>query len=135
MIESSNGWSGAFRNAEAHHALGLLLVRRQQKQEALASFQRAATLRPDDSRYEYVYAVALHSYAKTGDALTVLERALARRPDDRQLLTALVTVNQAAGRLGAARRYVERLVKLAPNDPAALALRDQVRSGGKADPP
>ena len=123
------------RNAEAHHALGLLLVRRQQKQEALASFQRAATLRPDDSRYAYVYAVALHSYGKTRDALTVLERALARRPDDRELLTALVSVNQAAGRLDAARRYAERLLKLAPNDPAALALRDQVRSGGKADPP
>ena len=35
-----------------------------------------------------MYAVALHSSGRAGDALKVLKEALVRHPDDRELLTA-----------------------------------------------
>ena len=49
------------REATAHHALGLVLTRLKQPDAALAEFRRAAELEPAQARYQYVYAVALHS--------------------------------------------------------------------------
>ena len=48
------------RSAAAHHALGLLLVRRKQMPEALVELETAARLAPESARYGYVYAVGLH---------------------------------------------------------------------------
>lgn len=67
---------------DAHHALGLLLVRRQDLPGAITELARAAELAPDDGRYTYVYAVALHSAGDTERAIAVLDRFHARRPGD-----------------------------------------------------
>jgi Flp pilus assembly protein TadD len=44
-----------------HHALGLALVRLNRNDEALTEFGAARNLDPDQARFAYVYAVALHS--------------------------------------------------------------------------
>ena len=75
-------------NAELHHALGLALIRAKQPDNALAELRRAAALEPERARYAYVYAVALHSAGRAGEALKVLKEALVRHPNDRDLLTA-----------------------------------------------
>ena len=72
-------------DASLHHSLGLLLVRRKDMPAALASLDRAAKLAPDDTRFAYVYAVALQSAGKSREALAVIESAISRAPGDRAL--------------------------------------------------
>jgi predicted CXXCH cytochrome family protein len=115
------------RDAGLHHALGLTLVRRKRSDEALAELRRAAELAPDLARYAYVYAVALHSAGRVGDAMTVLKESLARHGDDRDTLLALVSFNRDAGNPTAALDYAERLARNAPNDRSLAALIDTLR--------
>jgi tetratricopeptide (TPR) repeat protein len=76
-------------SADAHHALGLLLVRRRDLPGAIDALERAAELAPGDARYAYVYGVALHSAGETARAIAFLERHAERRPGDRSV-TALL---------------------------------------------
>ena len=65
--------------AELHYALGLSLVRQQRAAAATEALQQAASLDPDRVRFVYVYAVALNSTGKPGEAvLHVRVRAAAR---------------------------------------------------------
>jgi Flp pilus assembly protein TadD len=78
-------------NAELHHALGLALIRTKQADGALAELRRASELEPERARYAYVFAVALHSTGRGGEALKVLKAALLRHRDDRDILMALTS--------------------------------------------
>jgi len=71
--------------AALYHSLGLLQVREQDTQAALASLRKAAELAPGEARYSCVYAVALHSAGRTRQALTVVDNALKRAPTNRML--------------------------------------------------
>jgi predicted CXXCH cytochrome family protein len=71
--------------AALYHSLGLLQVREKDTQAALASLRKAAELAPEEARYSYVYAVALHSTGRTREALTVVDEALKRAPGNRTL--------------------------------------------------
>jgi Flp pilus assembly protein TadD len=62
-----------------------LQVREKDMQAALASLQKAAEFAPEETRYSYVYAVALHSIGRTREALAVVGGALKRAPGDRAL--------------------------------------------------
>ncbi len=73
------------RAAALHHSLGLLEARRNNMPAALASLQRAVELAPEETRYSYVYAVALHSTGRTHEALALIDEALRRAPADREL--------------------------------------------------
>lgn len=55
--------------AAAQHALGLALVRHKQYSPALLALAEAAKLEPNNGRYLYVYAVALHSTGRSKEAL------------------------------------------------------------------
>jgi tetratricopeptide (TPR) repeat protein len=114
-----------------HHALGLSLVRQQQlapleRQQQLAralqAFERAARLAPDNARYTYVHAVALHSAGRPDDAVRVLQRATERWPADRDMLLALATMQRDAGRRDAALATVQRLLETHPGDTDGAAL-------------
>jgi tetratricopeptide (TPR) repeat protein/cytochrome c553 len=112
-------------NAEAHHALGLWLVRQKQGDDALAEFAKAAELRPD-ARFAYVFGVALHSAGKTDRALEVLRTAWDRHPGDHQVLVALVTIERDSGKLDDAKKHADALVALMPNDEGAKRLRAEL---------
>jgi Flp pilus assembly protein TadD len=73
--------------AEPVHALGLLKVRRKQYPEALALLAKAAALQPGNARYNYVYAVALHSSGQVDRSIAILQQAHERCPADREVLT------------------------------------------------
>jgi Flp pilus assembly protein TadD len=103
-------------DAGLHHALGLALVRLKQLDEALPELGRAAELGPDQARYDYVYAVALHSAGRNSEAMKVLKDGSARHPANRDLLLALVTFSRDAGDVVSALEYAERLAGLAPDD-------------------
>ena len=53
------------RSAVLHHTLGLALTRQKARDVALQEFKTAVQLAPDDGRFAYVYAVALHDAGET----------------------------------------------------------------------
>ena len=101
-------------DAGLHHALGLALVRLKRGEDALAELGRAAELEPARARYAYVYAVALDSNGKRGQAIEVLKQSLARHPGDRDTLAALIGFNRDAGDSAAALGYAEQLAEAEP---------------------
>jgi Flp pilus assembly protein TadD len=110
------------------YALGLLKVRQKQYQEALSLLAKAAMLQPSNSRYSYVYAVALNSTGHADGAIAVLEQAHQRRPADRQVLAGLIAFERDKGNLPSAITYAQQLVQLNPNDPDAQATLAQLRA-------
>jgi Flp pilus assembly protein TadD len=115
------------QDAGVHHALGLTLVRLKRLDEALGELRLAAELAPDQARYAYVYAVALHSAGRGSEAMTALEISLARHPNDRDTLLALISFSRDAGEPGTALEYAERLARIAPTDPNISGLTQQLR--------
>ena len=61
------------QDAGLHYALGLALVRLKRSDEAFGELSKAAGLDPGQARYAYVYAVALHSSGRVGEAMTELK--------------------------------------------------------------
>jgi predicted CXXCH cytochrome family protein len=76
-------------SADAHFALGMLLVRRQEIAAGVGELGRANTLAPNNSQYAYAYAVGLHSTRQDGRALAALSDARARFPDNAPIAAAL----------------------------------------------
>jgi tetratricopeptide (TPR) repeat protein/cytochrome c553 len=102
--------------AAPRHALGLSLARQKRMPEAIAALGEAARLAPDDARYAYVYAVALHDAGRRVDAVRALDRALARHPYDRDMLLASALYEREAGNAGAAAKRVRTLLELEPGN-------------------
>ncbi len=115
-------------DANVHHALGLSLVRQRRLDEALEALGRAAELAPNNSRYTYVYGIALHSTGESERALAVMKEAQGRHPYDRELLFGLATINRDVGALEAAVRNAAQLVELWPEDAEAVQLLQQLES-------
>lgn len=106
----------------AQHALGLSLVRQKRIAEAMPLLAEAARLAPDDPRFGYVLAVALHDTGKPEEAREVLKNTLARHPYDRQVLFALTSYEIEAGPAATALEYAQRLLELEPSNAQIAAL-------------
>ena len=106
-------------NGAARHALGLSLVRQGRTNEALVELRGATIADPQNSRFAYVYGVALHSGGQVEAAIEFLEEALTEHPFDLAILTALLSFNRDEGDLVEAIRYAEMWVDLVPDDPQA----------------
>ena len=76
-------------SADAHFALGMLLVRRHELSAGVAELGRASELAPDNSRYAYAHGVGLHSTNQDQRALSTLGEARARFPGNEPLQAAL----------------------------------------------
>jgi tetratricopeptide (TPR) repeat protein len=107
--------------APIHHALGLSFVRQQKMDAALGQLKRAAELAPDQSRYAYVYGVALQSKGY-GVAISYLEKAAKRHPGDLNILFTLASYYYENGNRSAAMEYAERVLVLAPQHRGARQL-------------
>lgn len=94
------------------YALGLLLVRQQRRDEALAELRAAAQADPAAPRYAYVYALALDGAGRRAEALATLAAAHRRATGDRDILTALVSLSAQAGDTAAAQRWGAALQQL-----------------------
>jgi Flp pilus assembly protein TadD len=92
------------------------LTRLKRPEEALDAFRRAAELDADNTRYAYVYAVALNSAGRGGDAMTVLNENLIKHPNDRDTLSGLTAFSRDAGNSELALSYAQRLQDLMPSD-------------------
>jgi tetratricopeptide (TPR) repeat protein len=113
----------------------LALVRLKRLDDALGELRRAAELAPEQPRYAYVYAVALHSAGRNSEAMTTLNESLARHPDDRDTLLALVSFSRDAGDPATALTYAEQLAQIAPADSnIANLVQDLQRQVKKLEP-
>ncbi len=114
--------------ADLEHVLGLVLVRKGERDEALLHLARAARLAPEQPRYAYVHAVALHDTGEPELAIRTLEEAVRRHPHDADLLQALVSFEMERGAADRALGWAERLVEARPDDPNARGLLQQVQA-------
>jgi len=80
-----------------YHSLGLAQVRLGRREEAMESLRKAMELEPDEPRFTYVYAVALHSTGSTRQAKQLLRAALERWPGQRDMVEALTAFERDAG--------------------------------------
>jgi predicted CXXCH cytochrome family protein len=108
--------------ADLHHALGLLLVRKADKNAALTELAQAAKLAPESSHYAYVYAIALHSAGRQREAIDALRTADTRHPYDLEVLSALISMHREAGDRVTALAYAKKAAEALPNDPALKQL-------------
>ncbi|MGZ8157689.1 MAG: ammonia-forming cytochrome c nitrite reductase subunit c552 [Methylobacter sp.] len=72
-------------SAELHHSLGLLAIRQKNIQQAVISLKRAVELEPTQTRFSYVYAVALAGVGRNDEARAVVKSALIVKPHDPEL--------------------------------------------------
>jgi predicted CXXCH cytochrome family protein len=114
-------------DAALHHVLGLSLVRQKRVNDAVTEFAKAAQLAPDNARYAYVYAVALHGAGKVPAAIAALEKSHQRFPADRDVLQALIAFERDRGDRAAAQRWAQQLLALAPDDPQARQIAESLR--------
>jgi len=96
-------------SAVLHYALGLVLTRLNRSDSALHEFDRAASLDPQNARFAYVHAVALHSAGKVDAAIAKLQSVLPLHPADGDVLNALVNFARARGDTALAERYAAKL--------------------------
>lgn len=94
------------------HALGLLLVRQNNKAEALKFLELAAKSKSTSDRYIYVYAIALNSVGQANKAIDVLELALHTYPNNTDILYALVSINNESGNTVKAEHYDKKIREL-----------------------
>jgi tetratricopeptide (TPR) repeat protein len=76
-------------SADAHFALGMLLVRRKQVAAGVSELGRANALAPNNSHYAYAFGVGLHSTGRDQRALATLRDARTRFPDNAPIQAAL----------------------------------------------
>ena len=95
--------------ASLHHALGLALVRQQRTGEAVAELAKSARLAPDNARYAYVHAIALHGSGKIPAAIAALERMHQRFPGNPEVLSALAAFERDRGNQTAAMQWARKL--------------------------
>jgi Flp pilus assembly protein TadD len=108
--------------AVLHHSLGLMLVRSNQRDAALSELAIAARLQPNASRFVYVYAIALNSLDRPGEAVALLFDATERFPSDFDMHWALATMLRDQERLEEAREVVTNLLEIYPQDESVRSL-------------
>jgi len=90
-------------------------VRMKRADEAVGELERAALLEPQNARFGYVLAVALHSAGKSDAAIARLKKILADHPNNRDVLEALASFSSGRGEGMEAKKYADRLKTLTDN--------------------
>ena len=98
------------------HSLGLLMVRSDRQGQALTELAAAAGLQPENSRFVYVYGVALNSLGQTENAIGVLLDAAERFPADFDIHWGLAAILRDAGRTDEARDVAVTMLQRYPEN-------------------
>jgi predicted CXXCH cytochrome family protein len=115
------------RAASLRHALGLLLIRTQRMDQAMAELKAAYELGGRTARFGYIYGVALDSTGDPDRALHVWRSVLDQHPNDRDSLQALALGLYRQGAYTQALPFAERLAGLMPGDRGVRQLVDAIR--------
>ena len=117
--------------ADAHYALGLLMVREKRAREGLLHLKRAAELQPEVPNYAFTYGIGLNSTGDVARAASVLEEALRKHPYNKDILFALVTIQRDRGRQAVALRHAGTLVHYWPQDLSFVRLYQELAMDGR----
>lgn len=109
VLRDALGVLPAIGRPPIQHALGLQLVRSKRYADALVWLRLAAEGAPENSRFAFVFAVALHDTGTAAEGRRVLEQAARRHATDRDILEALVAFSREAGDEAAARKWQAQL--------------------------
>jgi Flp pilus assembly protein TadD len=116
------------------HALGLSLIRQKRVADGVVELAKAAELEPNEPRFAYVEAVALHDTGDAPRAIEVLKSLLNRRPYDRDALVALVTYEMESGDLISAASRARLLSRLEPESEDIRQLLGEIENAMKGKP-
>ena len=105
--------------AALHHSLGLWHIRHKELAKGLEALKKAAKLNKSNSRYQYVYAVAL-SAKNLPKAIEVLDNSLKKHTGDIQTLFALAYYHQQLGHTMQAELYKKKAEDLSRFNPNFL---------------
>ncbi len=94
-----------------HHALGLWYVRNKEKEKAIGYLKRAVTLEPNNSRFSYVYAVAIGE-KNPKEAVKVLEAVYPKHTGDMQVVSGLAYYYKQIGDNEKSEMYEKKLKAL-----------------------
>ena len=103
-------------NGPTLHSLGLLETRSGTPEKALEYLRRAAEQETTDSRYRFVYAIALHDLGEPQQAVTQLQTLLRQLPRSEDVLLALANYSAELGQKDKARAYATTLTEIAPRN-------------------
>ncbi len=92
------------KNAALYHSLGLWYIRNKDKNKGVGFLQKAAEMDLDNSRYLYVYAVAI-AETQAEKAIKLLEVSLKKYSGNLDILMALASYNKQLGNESAALKY------------------------------
>jgi Flp pilus assembly protein TadD len=102
---------------DALHAYGTCLVRLKQRDEAIAVFQKAVALRPDDPRERRLLASIQLMASKPRDALATLSPMLEGRAADAETLELAASAYEDAGDTAQAVSTLRQAILLEPRNP------------------
>lgn len=117
------------QSAVARHSYGLSLVRKKRSGEALEQLRLAAELEPTNSRFVYVYGVALHSLGQTDNAIDVLGKAREDFPENYEIAWGLATILRDNGDIAASRSVATDMLTRYPEDANFGALLQSLPAG------
>ena len=95
------------RSAAAAYNLGVLLAR-DRPEECVEWCRRAATLRPQDTRYGYTLGFFLHQQGKTAEAIQALGAVIQQSPPSLEAYMLLGSIHERQGRWAEARSVYQR---------------------------
>jgi Flp pilus assembly protein TadD len=107
-------------NACAHYNLGVTLMERGQKEEAIAHFQEAVTIQPHSSDALNNIGIVLAERGRLDEAIANFRRALRYRPDDVDAHNNLATALKLQGKSAEAVDHWREVARLQPNNPEAV---------------
>ena len=113
--------------AALRHSMGLLYVRAGNQNAALDEFRLAAEFDAANSRYVYVFGVALNSLGQRVAALAVLDRARRQFPDNFDIGWAVVTMHRDSGERQRALQVLDELRAQFPQNPSLDSLRQSLQ--------
>lgn len=119
-----DGLSAVPTSPALREALGLTLVRRGRKADALAEFAAAHRAAPEQPRYAYVHALALDDAGRRSEAIRILVEA-GKRGGSRDIWLALASLRSQAGDADGAAEALKALGARNPDDPALAQLSGQ----------
>ena len=104
---------------EAHHNLGLLLVRQQRHTEAINHYKQALKADPQNAGLHEDIGVALSEQGKTDEAIGQYHSAVEIDPNKATVYDHLGTAYVGLNQLPTALQYYSRAVELDPKDPVS----------------
>ncbi len=94
-----------------HHSLGLWYIRSKEKEKANKSLKKAVELEANNSRFTYVYAVAIGG-TNPKEAIKLLERSYKQHTGNLQLVSGLVYYYKQVNNLTKSLEYEKKLKEL-----------------------